>query len=279
MADGAAATTCPGRQALTCDERTALYNDAVSWALAGFGSLDLFRARRSQRLGNPALAAFWRYQAATGITRYEYDLAIGSPGTDLLFESPVQAAQPPAPAIKPTGIVTRSMARVMNRLVSAEQQVDVNLIAMDTALNRATGANSRSRPDWSKYLAYVAAGFARHTADAIAILIPRQRAVTKALVRARLMFGIGPADQKAEARYVSNHGFPQAIAQIMVKLGVNSVALDYARSGFVHAKPAARTYSLSQYLSSATVIRSEQALANALQGFAGRVPAAPQPPD
>jgi hypothetical protein len=279
IADGAAATTCPGRAALTCSERTALYNDAVSWAIGGFGAVDLFRAPRAQRLGNRALAAFWHYEAATGITRYQYNLAIGSPGSDLLFESPVQAARPPAPVIKPTGIVTRSMARAMRQLVSAEQQEAVNLVAMDTALNRAVGAVSRSRSDWSKYLAYVAAGFARRAADAIGTVIPRQRAVTKALVRARLMFGIGPADQKAEARYVSKHGFPQAITQNMLNLGMSSVVLSFAKYGFVHAKPNARTYSMSQYLSSATVIRTEQALASALQGFANRVPAAPQPPD
>ncbi len=281
MADGAAATTgsCPGRAALTCSQRTALYNAAVSSAIGGFGALDLFRAPRAQRLGNPALATFWRYEAATGITRYEYSLAIGSPGIDLLFESPVQAARPSAPVIKRNGIVTRSMARAMSQLISAEQQVAVNLVAMDTALNRAAGAVSRSRADWSRYLAYVAAGFARRTADAIGTVIPRQRAVTKALVRARLMFGIGPADQKAQARYVNTHGFPNAITQIMLKLGMNSVALSYARLGFVHAKPSSKTLSMSQYLSSATVIRNEQTLASELRGFANSVPAASQPPD
>jgi hypothetical protein len=212
------------------------------------------------------------------MTRFEYDLAIGGPGSaDSLFESPVQAAHPPAPVIMPTGIVTGHMARAMRRLVKAEEQEAVNLVAMDTALDRAIGANQRSRTDWSKYLAYIAAGFARRAAGAIGTVIRRQHAVTKALVHARLMFGVGPADQRAETRYVRKHGFPRAVTQTMLNLGMNPIVLRFAKYSFVHAKPSSTTYSLSKYLSSSSVIRNERKLQSALRGFAARVPAAPKP--
>jgi hypothetical protein len=279
MADSGAASTCSGgRPVFTCNERIALYNDAVDWAIGGFESLDLFQARKTLHLGNPALAAFWRYEAATAMTRYEYDLALGSPGTaDTLFETPVQAARPPAPVIKPTGIVTRHMAGVMRRLVSSEQREAVNLVAMDTALDRAIGANQRSRSDWSKYLGYVSAGFARRAAAAIGAVIPRQRALTKALVHARLMFGVGPADQKAEARVVRKHGFPHHVLQAMLSMGVSPVVIRFAQYSFVHAKPSSITFGLSRYLSSRRVIHNERQLASALRTFANSVPPAPQP--
>jgi hypothetical protein len=257
-----------------------LYDDAVDWALGGFGSLDVFQAPRALHLGNPALAAFWRYEAATGITRYQYDLAIGSPATDPLFESPLQAARPTPPLIKPTGIVTRHMAWTMRRLVEAEEQEAVNLIVVDTALNRASGAAARSRPDWAKYLTYVGAGFGRRAAAAIGRVVARQHAVTKALVHARLMFGVGPADQKAEQRDVRKHGFPHSVTQIMLSLGTSPIVVKIARYSFLHVKPtSSATYSMSTYLSSASVIRNEEKLAAAFRDFASRVPAAPHPPD
>ena len=279
MAEGVAASTCSGgRPVFTCNQRIALYNDAVDWAIGGFDALDLFRAPKTLHLGNPALAAFWRYEAATAMSRYEYDLALGSPGTaDTLFETPVQVARPPRPVIKPTGIVTGHMAGVMRRLVKAEQQEAVNLVAMDTALDRAIGANQRSRPDWSRYLGYVAAGFARRAAAAIGTVVPRQRAVTKVLVHAKLMFGVGPADQKAEARVVRKHGFPRAVTQAMLDMGVSPVVIRFARYSFVHAKPSSTTFSLSKYLSSASVIHRERQLASTLRAFATSVPAAPRP--
>jgi hypothetical protein len=280
LADGAAATaTCPGRPALPCSLRTALYYDGANWAIGGFGSLDLFQAKRALHLGNPALAGFWRYEAATGMARYQYDLAIGSPGRDLAFESPVQTPRPPAPVIKATGIVTRHMASVMRSLLKAEQQEVGTLVAMDTALDRAAGAVSRGRSDWAKYLAYVSAGFARQAADAIGVVIPRQRAVTKALIHAKLPFGVGPADQRAAQRYVRSHGFPPALQQIMLQVGMNSVTVSLAKYGFLHAKPNATTYSMSRYLSLAKVIRYEQNLASELRSFAGSVPAVSQPPN
>jgi hypothetical protein len=240
--------------------------------------VDLFQAKRTLHLGNAALAGFWRYEAATGMARYQYDLGIGSPGTDAAFETPVQAPRPPAPVIKATGIVTRRMAGAMRALLKVEQQEVSSLIAMDTALNRATGAVTRSRNDWARYLAYVAAGFARQAASAIDQVIPKQRAATKALVKARLLFGVGPADQRAAQRYVRNHGFPTAIKQNMLTLGMNSVTVSLARYGFLHAKPNATTYSMSRYLSFKRVISTEMQLASELRSYANSVPAVAQPP-
>jgi hypothetical protein len=271
------AQSCPGRPQLSCSVRTALYYDAVNWAVGGFGSLDTFQAPKVLHLNNPALAQFWQFEAATGITRYEFELGIGSQGNDGAYESPVSAAKLAAPKIKSSGIVNRHMASVLSRLLAAEQQEIVDLVAADVALNRTTGATIGGRTDWANYQEYTAAGFARRAAAAIGKVIPRERAVTRALIGAGLQFGIGPADQHAEQRYVRKHGFPHAVLQLLVMLGNNGVTLALEKDAFVHAKASANTFSMSKYLSSASVIGTERKCASALVSFANGVPAAPQP--
>jgi hypothetical protein len=276
-ATGAAASCAPGRPELNCSERTALYYDAVNWAVGGFGSLDMFQAKRVLHLNNPALAQFWHFEAATAITRYEFEIGIGSQGNDGAYETPATAAHLRAPKIRPSGIVGRHTAFVLARLLAAEQQEVVNLVAMDVALNRATGAQISGRPDWASYQTYSAAGLARRAAAAIGEVIPRQRAVTRALRALGLKFGVGPADTRAEQRYVRKHGFPAPVARIMLMLGNNAVTMTLAKSALVHAKPTTATYNMSQYLSSAGVIRNERNCARALVNFANGVSAAPRP--
>jgi hypothetical protein len=169
------------------------------------------------------------------------------------------------------------MATVMTRLMQGEQQEVVNLVAMNTALNRATYALQDSRPDWSQYQTYMAANFARHAADAISRLIGRQRAVTKALVQRKLMFGVGDADERAAQRSVRKHGFPRGVQQAMVSLGADPLTLAFVKDSFLHAKPVAITYSMSKYLSSSSVITRERQCASALRHFANRIPAVSQP--
>jgi hypothetical protein len=273
-----AAAPCSGRTALSCSVRTAIYYDAVNWALGGFGSLDLFQAPKALHLANPALAQFWRFEAASGMTRYVFELGIGSQGNDGAYESVVSAAKIPPPRIKPSGIVRRRTAFVMTRLLSAEQQEIANLVATDVALNRAFGATVAGRQDWANYQTYTAALLARRAAAAIGHVIPRQRALTEALLRAGLKFGVGPADQSAEQRYVRKHGFPPAVTQVMQTLGNNSVTLALAKSAFVHAKTtSAMTFSMTRYLSSAIVIADEKKCARALVSFANGVPSVPRP--
>lgn len=279
---GAAAVNCslgrPVPQLATCAEKVALYNDSVNWAIGGFGALDLFAAPRPLHLNNPALASFWRFEAATGITRYEYEFGIINYSKDQYFETAPTAAHLSAPVIKPSGIVTAHTAHVMSRLLSAEQQEVVNLVAMDTALNRATYALTVNRHDWANYQAYLAAGFARHAASAIGSVIGRQHKVTKALLHAGLRFGVGPADQKAMQRYVRKHrAFPKAVQQNMLTLGMTPTTLAFAEAAFVKAKPNPITYSMTQYLSSAKVIRAERKAASSLRGFASQTPTAPRP--
>jgi hypothetical protein len=272
-----AAASCPGRTQLSCSVRTAIYYDAVNWAIGGFASLDLFQAPKTLHLNNPALAQFWRFEAATGMTRYVFELGIGSQGNDGAYESVVTAAKPPAPVIKPSGIVSHHTASAMSRLLAAEQHEVVNLVAVDVALNRAFGATVAGRQDWADYQTYTAALLARRAAAAIGSVIPRQRAVTQALLGAGLKFGVGPADQRGEERAVRKHGFPAALQQIMTTLGNNSITLAVAKSAFVHATPTAMTYSLSKYLSSASVIADEKKCAGALVSFAKGVPSAARP--
>lgn len=272
-----AASTCSGRPQLTCSERAALYNDSVNWGLEGFAGVDLFEAPRTLHLNNPALAGFWRFEAATGITRYMFELAAGSQGNDLSFETIAQAAQLPAPVIKPSGIVGRRLAAALSALLGTEEQEIVNLIAMDTSLNRATGATISSRQDWAKYQVHVAAQFASKVAGAMNRLVSRQRAVSKALLHAGLHFGVGEADQRAAQRYVRRHGWPSAINRQMVALGMNSVTLSLAKNAFLRVNAGSTTFSLSSYLSSASVISEEKSCARALLQFAHQTPAVPLP--
>jgi hypothetical protein len=179
--------------------------------------------------------------------------------------------------IRPSGIVSHHTASVMSRLLAAEQQEIVNLVAIDVALNRAFGASVAGRQDWASYQTYTAALLARRAAAAIGQVIPRQRVVSRALLGAGLHFGVGPADQHAEQRYVRKHGFPTAFKQIMLTLGNNGVTLALAKSAFAHAKPTTMTYSMSRYLSSASVIGDEKKCAHALVSFANGVPSAPRP--
>jgi hypothetical protein len=269
--------SCPGRPQLSCSVRAALYYDAVDWGVGGFESLDMFQAPRALHLNNPALAQFWRFEAATGITRYQFELGIGSQGNDNAFETSVTAAKLAAPVIKPSGIVGHRAALALSRLLAAEQQEIVNLVAVDVALNRATGATIGSRSDWAAYQTFTAARFARRAAAAIEHAITRQRAVTRALLGAGLHFGVGPADQRAEQRYVRKHGFPRAVTQIMLTLGNNGVTLALAKAAFLQSKPPATTIGMSKYLSSQSVIANEKNCARALVSFANSVPSAPRP--
>src|SRR5438270_14056739 len=45
-AGGAVINCTQGRPVLQCSEKTALYNDSVSWRIGGFGVLELFEAPR-----------------------------------------------------------------------------------------------------------------------------------------------------------------------------------------------------------------------------------------
>jgi hypothetical protein len=272
-----AAASCTGRTELSCSEKTALYYDAVDWGLGGFGSLDLFAAPKTLHLNNSALAQFWNYEAATGMSRYVFELGIGSPGNDGAYESVVTAAKLPAPKINPSGIVNHHTAVALTRLVAAEQQEIVNLVGIDVALNRAFGATVAGRQDWAAYQTYTAALFARRAAAALGRVIPRQGAVSRALLGAGLKFGVGPVDQRAEQRLVRKHGFPAAVQQRLVALGNNGVTLALLKSAFVHAKPTAMTYSMSKYVSSPSVISKEKNCARALVSFANSVPSVPRP--
>ena len=150
-------------------------------------------------------------------------------------------------------------------------------MAIDVALNRAFGATVAGRSDWASYQTYTAAVLARGAATAIGEVIPRQRAVSRALLGAGLQFGVGPSDERAEQRYVRKNGLPAAVAQIMTMLGNNGVTLAVAKYVFVHAKPTPMTYRMSPYLSSASVISNESKCATALLSFANSVPSAPRP--
>lgn len=277
-ARGAAAVDCSqGRTLLQCNEKLAIYNDSFNWGIGGFLDLTMFAAHLPLHLSNGALREFWHYETATGITRYEFELASIEQNVDQNFEQVAPPATLPSPPVKATGIVTRRMAGAMRALLIAEQQEVANLVAMETALSRATAALKLGRRDWAGWQTYAAAGFARGAAQAIGRVIPAQQRVTKTLVRARLLFGVGAADERVAQRWVRRHGFPAPVQQIMSKLGASPVVLALARSTFVNSRTVPVTYSLARYLSSARVVGDEKKCMDALQAFAARIPLAPHP--
>jgi hypothetical protein len=267
-----------GRSLLLCSERVAIYNDSASWAVGGFVDLSLFAAHLPLHLNNPALAQFWQYETATAFARYLFEVGIINEGVDEDFEQVAPAARLLAPIVKPTGIVTRQVASALSRLLRAEDQEVANLVAMNTALNRATAARiNRSRPDWAAWQEYQAARFARQAAAAIGHVIPAAQRVTQAFVHSGLLFGVGPADLQAAQRRVRAHGFPAAIRRTMSVLGVPPPWIAAGRAIFLQANIGPTSYGLTQYLSSASVIGAEKGCANALVRFAARIPVAPQP--
>lgn len=277
---GGASFNCGlGRSLLRCGEKQALYADSVSWAVGGALDLTLFGSRLPFHLNNPALAKFWQFEAATAVSRYEFEFATLNQLVDPDFEAIAQPTTLPPPLVVAHGIVNRGMAAAMSRLMLAEQQEVVNLGAFFTAMNRATAAlTERSRPDWVAWQQSAAAGFAHHAASAIGRVIRGQRAVTHAFVRSRLRFGVGPVDLRLAQRRVRAHGFTAGVTQIMSSLGITPILLAYERTTFLTAGPLPTSYSLSDYLSSSTVITDEKNCALALRQYAARIPAAGRPP-
>ncbi len=268
-----------GRSLLQCGEKQGIYNDAFNWAAGGVLDLVLFETRLPVPLKNPALARFWRFETATALARYGLEFASVQQLTDPDFEHLAPAATLPAPAVRAGGVVTRQMAAAMSRLMLAEQQEVVNLGAFNTALNRATAALiERSRADWVAWQASAAAGFALHAAAAIGRVRVAERALTRSLVHARLLFGVGPVDLRRAQRYVRAHGLARSVTDVMTTLGVPPILLALIKDGFVNAGLGPTSFSLSQYFSSPTVTAGEKRCADALRHFAARIPRAGRPP-
>jgi hypothetical protein len=276
----AASSTCPGgRGVLQCGERQQILPDSITWGHAYVLDFELFETKTSLPLNNPALNQFWHFEAATAAARGELEFELDSQLTDQNFEQLATVPTPRKPLLKPSKVVTRSLARTLTRLMTAEQQEVVNLEALATALNRATYAHySANRQDWMRWQLGSAAGFARNIAAAIPNVIKAQKAAASALVAKKLLFGVGTTDLKLAQRRVRKYGLQRGLVTVMQRLGLSSLLITDIVKGFVSIHPTTISFSLSELLSAPKAITREQQFAAALKHFAARTPSAGKPP-
>jgi hypothetical protein len=276
---GTHATGCSGRTLLSCSEKLADYNDSVSWTLSFARDFELFETRIPVGLHNPALAQFWRFEAATAAARALFEFEIGNQDVDSDFELAVTRPALRAPTVKPGGVVDRTLATALNRLMKAEAQEVANLEAAGLALDRATDAQVEgNRPDWVAWQESAAAGFALGAAGAIGRVVTAERSVTRLFEARRLRFGVGSADLAAAQRTVRKHGLARRLVQAMQSLGVTEVLIAYAQSEFLKGNFGPATFSLAGELSAQPVISAERAFGSALRHFAARIPHVRRPP-
>jgi hypothetical protein len=279
---GAAATKpCQkGRTVLQCGEKIGLYDDSLGASVGGFGDLVLFETKLPLPIGNPALSQFWLYQCATSIARSEFEAAITNQETDENIEQIARRVSMAAPVVRASGVIDRRTAATLSRLLLAEQQQVLNLAGMATALNRATAALvTRTRADWARYQESAAGGFAIHAAAATQRMIADQRAAERALIAKKLLFGVGPVDlKKAQKTVKRQRAFVPNVNNLITRFGLALPQIGAAEAEFVIANFGPTSVSLSQYLTSSTLVGGERALIRALRHYAARIPHAGVPP-
>jgi hypothetical protein len=275
-----AASTCPGRTLLNCDEKNAAFGDFVNWSHGFVLDLELFETRLPLPINNPALHKFWLFETSTAALRAVWEAQLTTELPDQNFEEIATIPRLPRPAVQPHGAVDRRTAKALTALMRAEQSEVLHLQALVTSMNRATEANLlRGRPDWVSWQMAAAARFASRTAADIRQVIRAERAASKALVRRRLFFGVGSADLMLAHRTVHRHGMAPSVKATIASLGVSDrsvIALlvqVFEQSSFGNL-----SFNLSQFFSYAGTISGEQGFRAALRRFAARVPPASRPP-
>lgn len=277
----AAAKSCEkGRTLLQCGEKIGIFDDSYGAAIGGFGDLILFETKLPLPLGNPALSQFWKYQTATSLARVQFESGINNQLLDENIEQVPQRAKLSTPVVHASGVVDRRAAGALSSLLRAEQQQVVNLAAMNTALNRATAAQTtRTRSDWMNYQLSAAGGFALHAAAATRRMIRFQRRAERALVHSNLLFGVGPVDLRLAKRKVRRtKRIARSIATILQYYGITGPLLGTTAEEFLLADLGPTSVSLSQYLGSSTLTLGERHLIRALRHFAARIPHHGRPP-
>lgn len=273
------AAACPGRLLLTCWEKIQTFNDDVTWTHAAVLDLEPFETRVPLHLNNPALAQFWRFEAATAGARSVYEYTFQSEITDNDFEAIPTVPSLPRPGVHRHRIVDRRTAAAMSRLMRAELSEVLNLKATVTALNRATEATyQRGRSDWLAWQLSAAARFARRTANAVGAVIHDERAVSRAFTRHHLLFGIGAEDLKLGQRRIRKHGLNSSVRATMQSIGMDALTIAFVVHGFETASFGQYSFSLTQFLSQRSTIAGERDFQAALRHFAARIPATSQPP-
>lgn len=271
--------TCPGHSLLTCSERSALYDDSVTWTFAYVRDAEPFETAIPVGLRNRALSEFWRFEMASAAARAMTEDEIGNQDVDPNFEATVARPTLPAPSVTPAGVVSRSLAHPLAALMLAEQQEVLNLEAMATALDRATAAQiERSRPDWVAWQQGVAAGYAIHAAAAIGRVERRERTVARLFKQRRMLFGVGSVDLRLAQRAVRrHHAFVPSLVSEMRYLGMSSILIAYATEGFTRGNFGSESFSLTDTLAAPAALSSESGLARQLRQFAAATPRATRP--
>lgn len=270
---------CSGRTLLSCSEKLADYNDSVTWTFSFARDFELFETRIPVGLHNPALAQFWRFESASAAARALFEFEIGNQDVDSDFEVAVTRPVLRVTTVKPTGVVDRTLATALNRLMETEAQEVANLGAAALALDRATDAQVEgNRPDWVAWQESSAAGFALGAGRAIGRVVTAERSVTRLFAERRLRFGVGSADLTAAQRTVRKHGLARRLMQTMQSLGMTEVLIAYAQSEFLKGNFGPQTFSLAGELSAQSVTSTERAFGSALRHFAARIPRVRRPP-
>jgi hypothetical protein len=275
----AGAAGCPGRQLLTCSEKSQTFADDANWTHAFVLELELFETRLPVHLSNPALASFWRYETSASAARSAYELELQYELSDPDFETVATVAPAPRPALAPRGIVDRRTAAALSALMRAEQAEIVDLHALVTSMNRATEATYiRGRSDWVAWQLSAAAGFSARTAGAIGRVIRAQRVATAALRHRGLPFGVGSEDLKLAQRQIRRHGLAARIDSALQAQGLTAPEIAFCVREFAGTSFGQMSFSLSQIISEPSTIAGERGFAAALKRFSARVPRASKPP-
>ena len=276
-ATATAAPNCGGqaRTQFSCASDHALGVDAFNWAaIAGVDAVPL-EISIPVGLANPSLRRFWQLETAAAAARGTFEFFAVLPGSDPNFEATPTPLAIRTPVIRPAKVVTRAMAGLMTRLLGAEALEVANLDGLDVALDRATAAQmTYNRPDWAGYQLSLAAGFARHVAAALGRELPLQRALSAALVRRRLLIGLGMNDVRRAKRHVRRFGLAPALRRALHSFGITSTSGLTEKILSVTAGP---SISLARELAAPTILAAERASAKALQAFAASIPAHPRP--
>lgn len=256
-----------------------MFADDVTWIHTSVLDLELFETKTPLHLSNSSLAQFWRFEASAAAARGSLEFVLGSELTDLNFEAIQPIVKLPKPSVAHKGIVDRKTARALSRLMQAEQQEVLALGALCTALNRATAARyERGRSDWVKWQLAAAAGFARKTAAAIGRVTKAEGPASRALIRHKLLFGVGAVDLKLAQRNVRKHGLARKVVADMKQLGLTQALIAHVQAEFLATKAANLSFSLSGQLAAPKAIAGEKAAAAQLRHFAARIPPASKPP-
>lgn len=273
------AAACPGRVLLTCSEKQAMIAEGLAARDAFVLNAEPFQTPTSLPLGNAALRHFWRFEAASSaaLTVFEQELLLDGSDPDFEAISPPPHLQPPV--VQPRGIVDRPLAKALRSLMAQQVAAVANLIAANAALNRATTASSyRGRSDWVNWQLAEAAKFAARAAGALRGGMTAERSASRGLIRRHILFGVGSADLRLAQRSVRRSGFTSALVADMRQLTLNDAAIGYCRQTFLQASFGPSSFALSTYLDVSDVRAAQGAYIQALSHFAGRIPAATQPP-